>query len=344
MVTSPQLKKVRRPSTRRESGRAGGPAAISRLIRLHQALAAGRRFTVPVLAHELEMSTRTVKRDIERLRDFHQAPIIWDASAKTYRYSASFDLLTGLRLDADELMAIVLAGHTFSAWGGSPLGKALTQALSKVARFAGHAISIPADRMRECLFGLDTPLAVDAGSRWFAQLLDCVLHSHEIRLAYRKPGSPKTETRVVQPLHLAYLDHRWMLLAHDTGKKAWRNFVLDRIEALELKGRRFISPPREEIRCHLAGSLGRFTGEKEFEVRLVFTPTAAPYLRERPWHPSQTIIDRPGGEIEVTLRLNNLVDVERRILANGRHVEVLAPAELRASVAEEAAALLARHR
>lgn len=320
-----------------------GPAAATRLFHLHEKLAAGERFTVTTFAREFEISERTVKRDIERLRDFHQAPIVWDRAVKSYRYSEPFDLLTGLRLDADETLAVVLAGHTFSAWGESPLGQVLTQALGKIARFAGDAISLPADSMRECLFIPEASFGPENGSRWFAILLECILQRREVKLRYRKPSSARPETRVIRPLHLACLDHRWMLIAHDDGKNAWRNFLLDRIHDLKPNGRHFMPPTCEVVRDHLKGSLGRFTGEKEIDVWLSFTAIAAPYVRERPWHFSQTVVDRPDGGIHVRLRLNNLVDVRRRILANGRHVEVLAPPELRATVAEEAAALLQKH-
>lgn len=78
-------------------------------------------------------------------------------------------------------------------------------------------------------------------------------------------------------------------------------------------------------------------------MRLVFDAALVPYIRERPWHASLNLRDLPGGGCEATLRLNSLVDVRRRILACGRQVEVLAPAELRATIASEAAALAARH-
>lgn len=269
-------------SSRQRNARQAGPAATSRLFHLHQKLAAGKRFTVRTLANELEISERTVKRDIERLRDFHQAPIVWEPAARTYRYSEPFDLLTGLRLNANETLAIVLAGHTFSTWGESPLGQFLTQALGKIARFAGDAISLPADTMRACLFTPDISVGMENGSRWFATLLECILYRREIKLRYRKPSSARPETRVIRPLHLACLDHRWMLIAHDAEKDAWRSFLLDRIHGLEPNGKHFMPPNREAIRDQLKGCLGRFTGEKEIDVRLGFTAIAAPYVRERP--------------------------------------------------------------
>jgi predicted DNA-binding transcriptional regulator YafY len=104
------------------------------MFALHAQLAAGAPIDAVRLARVLEVSTRTVKRDIECLRDSHAAPIAWDAAARTYRYTAPFDLLTGLRLDADETLALVLAGRTFAAWGNTPLGRTLTLALQKIAR------------------------------------------------------------------------------------------------------------------------------------------------------------------------------------------------------------------
>ena len=322
--------------------RTSGPAATTRMFALHAQLVAGAPINAVRLAQALEVSTRTVKRDIERLRDSHAAPIAWDATARTYRYTAPFDLLTGLRLDADETLALVLAGHTFAAWDNTPLGHTLTLALQKIARFAGHAVSLPAADMRGVLFQPEadaTDASIDHEHRHFARLLEDILARRELTLAYLKPNASRPESRTVRPLHLAYLDHRWMLVAEDTGRTGWRNFLLSRIHGITPTGGDFVPPPLVKIREHLRGSLGRFTGGEEIEVRLLFDAKAAPYVRERPWHASQTLRNRPDGCAEVTLSLNNLIDVQRRVLACGSHVDVLAPPALRAAIAAELQAL-----
>ena len=201
-------------------------------------------------------------------------------------------------------------------------------------------MSVPAADMRAVLFHPAEPGAEpNAEHRHFARLLEDIVAHRELTLAYLKPNATRPERRTVRPLHLAYLDHRWMLVAEDTSRSAWRNFLLSRIQDYTPTGQSFTPPPLEKIRSHLSGSLGRFTGGEEIEVRLQFDPVAAPYVRERPWHASQTITDLPGGAIEIALRLNNLIDVSRRVLACGRHVEVLAPPALRETVADEVAAL-----
>lgn len=317
---------------------APGPSATTRHFELHELLCAGAPFRLRDLAEKLGYSTRTLKRDIERLRDRHRAPIAWDARLKTYRYTAPFDLASGLRLGADEALAIVLAGRTFAAWGGTPLGRTLSAALEKIARFAGPAISFPAADLRAVLHH-DPAAAPDDEHRHFAVLIEHILARRELTLTYQKPKSPRPERRRVRPLHLAYLDHRWVLVAEDPAKREWRKFLLARIHAIAVAPDRFTPPAKNKIRAYLAGSLGRFTGETDYTVRLRFDPTAAPYVRERPWHDSQKLSPLPDGSAEVTLRLNNLIDVKRRLLASGRHVEALEPAELRAALAAEIAAL-----
>lgn len=320
------------------ASRHAGPAATIRLFDLHDRLAAGRQVDAVSLARELELDPRTIKRDIDLLRDRRGAPLCWDAKRKSYRYTAPFDLASGLRLDAEEALAVVLAGRTLAAWGGAPLGRTLTATLEKIARFAGPAISFPIADLHAVLHQDDA--ALDAPEhRHFASLLEDILARRELVVRYQKPSATRPERRVLRPLHLAYLDHRWMLIAEDAGRKAWRNFLLPRIHAIERTARTFTPPSPDKLKKHLAGSLGRFTGDQEIEVRLRFSATAAPYLRERPWHTSQKFTPLAQGGAEVVLTLNNLVDVQRRILASGRHVEVLTPPELRQSIASEIAAM-----
>ncbi len=318
-------------------GRTGGPACFHRICRIHERLRDGRAANTRLLAEDLEVSARTIKRDIELLRRDHSAPIEWEPTTQTYFYSAPFDLLSGLRLDADEALALILAGRTFAAWNDSPIGRALTAALGKISEATGRAVSLPASDLNALLFQPEH--GTDVEHRHFAALIEHIRHARELSIAYLKPKANEPEQRLIHPLHLAHLDHRWMLVAHDTHRRAWRNFLLSRIQTLETTGGTFTPPPPARLKRHLNGSLGRFTGDAEIPVRLAFDATAAPYVRERPWHTSQTITDRSDGSIETTLRLNNLIDVQRRILASGRHVEVLAPAELRENLAAEIAAM-----
>ncbi len=330
-------------NTRHRRARPCGPAALSRIVALHRRLCATQIVTTESLALELEVSSRTIKRDIDLMRDQLGVPIAWDANTGSYYYTHHCDLLPLLRIDADEALALALAGKTFAAWRGSPLGRALTSALEKIAPVVAGAVSLPVDALDDLLFTAEDP-AADAEHRHFALLLESIQRRRELRIVYQKPRAGAfAETRTIHPLHLAYLDHRWMLIARDPARVGFRNFVLARIRDAQWTNARFEPPVDFDRNKYLAGSLGRFVGDTDHEVRLVIDAEAAPYLRERPWHPSQTIAEFPDGSIEVGLRLNHLNDIERRILACGAHAKVLAPPELRDRVSRAALAMAAHY-
>lgn len=331
--------RVRQPRSR--TGRSGdcGRAALRRVLHLHERLALGRQpLTAASVARELEVSDRTIKRDLALMRELG-APIGWDAEEKSYYYTRHCDLLPLLRIDAAEALALALAGRTFAAWRGSPLGAALTSALEKIASVVSGAVSVPGDTLGALVFAPADP-AADAEHRYFALLLEAIQRRRELQLEYRKPRrDAAVETRRVQPLHLAYLEHRWVLVAYDPMRAAPRNFLLTRILDAKFTTHLFEPPENFDLPRYLRDSFGRFSGSKTVHVRVLFDADVAPYLRERPWHASQTIVERDEGSIEASFEVNHLNDIERHILACGSHARVLAPPELRERVKRTAEAM-----
>ncbi len=334
-MASPTASRGRRQAQRSPAG----PAALARVLRLHASLVEQRPCSSRRLAGELGVTERTIKRDIAYMRDQLGCPIEWDHSAQTYRYTHACDLLPLLRLTADEALSLTLAGQTFAAWAGSPLGQALTVALAKIAGVVGGTVSLPASAVSGLVQSGVGTATDDAERKHLALLLESIHRRRVLRVLYQKPTSLRAESRRLHPLHLALLDHEWVLIAHDVGRRGLRNFRLSRIRSLQHTGERFDPPADFDAARYLRGSVGRFTGEEDWRVHLEFDAVAAPYVRERPWHPSQQVEEQPEGGIHVSLTLNNLIDVQRRVLACGRHARVLAPRELRKSVAAEVAAL-----
>lgn len=316
---------------------------LARVLRLHALLVEQRPITSVALAAELEVTERTIKRDIAYMRDQLGCPIAWQPAVHSYIYTAPCDILPLLRLTADEALSLTLAGQTFAAWAGSPLGHALSTALGKIAGVVGGAVSLPAAAVSDLVYQPSADTAAEAERRYFAIILEAIQRRRELRIRYQKPQADRPETRTIHPLHLAFLDHRWMLIAHDVKRRARRNFLLTRLRAANATGAHFEPPADFDLQAYLRGSLGRFTGEREWDVRIAFDATAAPYVREHPWHPSQVIHAQHDGSIEVTLRLNNLIDIQRRVLACGRHAEVLAPPELREAIRNEVLLIFGRH-
>ena len=301
--------------------------------------------TASSLAKDLEVCSRTIKRDITTLRDQHGAEIVWEPSSKTYFCTKPSESLPLLRLTADEAVALDLASKTFAAWGGSPLGLALQAALEKIGQVVGNSVSLPANSIG-ALVSHPTEVGPDEASRrWFSLLVEAILHRKTVRLGYRKPSAESAlEERVIDPLHIAYLDHEWTLIAHDHLRKATRQFLLTRIEGIHHTGRGFMKPEGFDAKLYLAGAFGRYAGGPLQEVRIRFDAYAAPFIRERRWHPSQTLENTADGGIEVTVRVSHLLDVQRWVLSWGSHAEALAPSELRENIMREIATITGNYK
>jgi predicted DNA-binding transcriptional regulator YafY len=338
----------RAPSTSRSAPRQNtsdcGRATLRRVLFIHERLGNQHPATAVTLARELEVSERTIKRDVEFMREQLGAPIEWDPAGHTYVYTRACDLLPLLRLDAAEALALTLAGKTFAAWHSTPLGRSLTVALEKIAGVVGGAVSLPVSDVSHLVSSPDEDHALETELRHFATALEATLRRRVLRIVYQKPKrTAPPETRLVHPLHLTCLDHRWVLIAHDPSRAARRNFLLGRIQTATATAASFTPPADFNLRAYLRGNLGRFTGHEDIEVRVAFDAELGPYLRERPWHPSQTLQEESDGRLHATYRVNHLTDITRRLLACGSKVEVLAPAHLRQTLYEEATAMARRH-
>jgi predicted DNA-binding transcriptional regulator YafY len=83
--------------------------------------------------------------------------------------------------------------------------------------------------------------------------------------------------------------------------------------------------------------------EVEVEIRLRFSPAAAPRVRESVWHHSQRLADSPDGGCELAMRVGGIKEVRAWVLGWGADVEVLAPPALREEVRSHAARMLERY-
>ncbi len=77
-------------------------------------------------------------------------------------------------------------------------------------------------------------------------------------------------------------------------------------------------------------------GGKPQEICIRFDSFAARLVRERQWHKSQKIKELDGGEIELTLKLGNLMEIQRWVLSWGEHAHVIAPTSLQNRVRDTA--------
>src|ERR1700691_1237492 len=198
-----------------------------RLFRIVQLLRGGRLQTARNLAEKLQVSHRTIYRDVQDLQ-LSGVPIAGEAGVG-YTLRRDFDI-PPLMFDREEIAALVLGARMVEAWGGTELMEAANRALRKI-----EAVLPP--NLRE---NIDDVLLYAPGLRAPAEVrrkLD-LLHAaaqqrHVVLVAYaREDGEPSV--RRLHPLALYFWGGVWTLAAWCELRKDFRTFRVDRVQHAEV--------------------------------------------------------------------------------------------------------------
>jgi proteasome accessory factor B len=296
------------------------------MMRIHEELQDNTLPNCSKLAEKLEVSTKTVMRDLAFMRDRLGLPVEYDEKIYAYRYSYPVKNFPTVQISEGELLALLVAETALKEYEGTPYHAQLAQAFEKLSASLRSKVSFAPGRMNSVSFhhtGLGkTDLKV------FDRLSQALRESREVEFDYAKPGACAVEARRVQPYHLSNRDNFWYLVAHDTGRNELRHFAVARMRKLKVTEISFVCPADFDPERHFANSFGAFVGKGDYRVVVRFSPAVAERVKERMWHRSQTEKERTDGSLELTLRVDNLDEVERWVLGWGAEVDVIAPAEL----------------
>lgn len=224
------------------TGRIGGmPKTSSRLLTLLSLLQTRREWSGLVLADRLDISLRTVRRDVDRLRELGYPIAAVKGPDGGYRLSAGTEL-PPLLFDDEQAVALTVALQIAATSQGNGLAEAAERALNTIrqvmpARLRHRinalqvtAVERPTTRPAEPVDG-DVLLAISAA-----------VHAHET-LRFDYGADTDKPPRRAEPHHVITWDGRWYLIAWDLDRADWRTFRADRIALRTPNGPRFT--PRE---------------------------------------------------------------------------------------------------
>jgi len=309
------------------------------MLRIHQALQSSKRPNASTLARELEVSTKSIHRDIEFMRDRLGLPIEYDGSQFGYYYTEDVSAFPTVQITEGELFALIVAEKALQQYRGTNFEKPLLSAIRKMEQALPDTISLNlADIEHTISFRTRAEPILDL--EVFDALAKATAQRQQLELAYRKPGSKHTEARLIDPYHLANINGEWFLFAWDHSRKDIRTFVPARVLAVKQTGRTFERPQKFSLEKRLRDSFGVHSGEGEYDVVLRFNARAADYIREKKWHESQQLRELKGGGAELRLKLSSLSEIERWVLSWGGDAIVLKPRALAEAVKQAAKRIL----
>jgi proteasome accessory factor B len=312
------------------------------MLRIHQAIQEGGYPNASTLARSLEVSVKSIQRDLEFMRDRLDLPLEYDARRYGYHYTEDVSAFPSLQITEGELFALLVAEKALQQYRGTNFEKPLVSAFKKMAAALPDTVSLQlADWDQAISFRTSAMPLLDLET--FDALARAAARREQLEIVYRKPGMSRGEPRVVDPYQLANINGEWFLFAWDHLRRDLRTFAPTRIQSVKTTGRKFNRPKRFSIDHRLRDSFGVLSGTDSREVVIRFNAFAAEYIREKRWHASQKLTPLKDGGVELRLNLSSLIEVQRWVLGWGGNAVVVSPPEFIAMVRDEARKILAAH-
>jgi predicted DNA-binding transcriptional regulator YafY len=238
-----------------------------RLLRLLSLLQMRREWGGGELADRLDVTVRTVRRDVDKLRDLGYPVDATRGVAGGYRLGAGAEL-PPLLLDDEEAVAVAVGLRTATSGSVAGIEESSLRALAKLEQVLPRHL-----RRRVSALQAYTVALPRSGPKVDHELLSTLAaaarDSERLRFAYSTYDGDSAR-RLVEPCRLVHAGGRWYLVAWDVEREDWRTFRVDRIEGTPARDRRFPprEPPAEDVAAYVEANVVRARGRKEARVVL----------------------------------------------------------------------------
>ncbi len=300
---------------------------ISEMERLY----GDRAWSDSELAARLEVNRTTVYRTRNFMEMELAAPFVEESPGR-YRIDRQRQL-GSIRLTPTEALALYLGGRRLQQQtrvGHLPTAAALEKLAQVLRRPMMEGLVRAAQEVLEQERDPRQAYVLE-------QIVEGWITGRKVRVRYRKPHADTARVHTISPYQLepSVWGDGVYLIGHSDHYDAVITLKLGRIEHAVVTTEPFTIPTDFDSHALLQYAWGIWHADRQpCTVRLCFSPRVTPRVRETVWHPSQEIRDRPDGGCEWAAQIVEWREMEPWVRGWGADVEVLEPAELRASVME----------
>lgn len=329
-----------RSSHRRASRRVGVRRSVDwRVARIIGIVSLGQYPSSKQIAEEMEVSERSIRRDIHHLRTQRDCPVEYDDKRHGWYLTQPMSEFAPMQLSLGELLALFVAQKTMEPLRGTKMYRLMREGVQKIISACPEAADVKWGDLNQA-FSIKAAGTLKADLTIFTKLVNAVTSRQELAFLYHKLTGTTKEPRRVQPYHVEQANNGWYLRARDLTCDEMRTFALQRMSDVEVLAKRFQRDPAFNPAAHNGTGFGvwSYSADAEpFEVCVRFMGWAARVVAERDWHATQEIrpLKRDGSEIEFRARLCGLEEITRWVLSWGSKAKVLGPPELKKRVKDE---------
>lgn len=314
----------------------GKPAKkYSQAARLHDVIRILRaRFgaTVEELAEACEVARRTVYRDLRALEDagYPLTRELLPGGVAQYGFMPEFKEYLPVTFSLYELMTFFLCRGQMAFLQGTPFQEDLDAIFSRIRSNLPPRNLAHLERLAQTAAPRFQGLRDYRNQRGILETLrEALLRQYSCRIRYA-PARRAAEEYRIDPYTLVFYNNSLYLAAWAHNRDDWRLFLIDRIREVERLEERFDVPEDFSVEA-LTGNAFGLIAEEPMAVRVRFAAEVAYLIRERTWHPSQTLAEEPDGSVILAFTAGGVREILSWLYSYLPHVQVLAPESLRSA-------------
>lgn len=317
-----------------------------RLLKMLDMLQHHGALTIRRLTDEFGVDRRTIQRDLNVVREVVRVEEgdRNDLGEKVFRLAPDSRGET-IRLTITEMIALYLSMRTLEFLRGTDLKRSIDSVYDKLKTRISARTDAARERLGEKFFcTAGAPKSYRAKDDRLNDILTGLIDDKKLAITYQRPGGQAYDV-VVHPYTLVLHQGALYLVCYSERAGDFRTLAVERILRTRWRGMEgFTYKKGYRPQKYLGDAFGITGGDAAEPVRLRFTKETAPYVKARHWHPSMKLKDRPGGAVELTLKVAITEELLQWVTGYGRQVRVLAPPKLKESIAQRHREAAAQYR
>lgn len=320
-------------NTRNPRGRKRGSyTQADRLARMMRTLAS-RAVTINELADDFGITRRQVYRDLAEIEDEGHSLERSDGSGeKTWQLPLGYKGLPQIAITQYELMSLHLAKNHLAYLNGTPFVDDLESVIAKVAAGLPAKTANHLERISRVFAPVQEPKRSYAKQKKIlSDLRRALLLQRTVILHHQRPDYEEPTAHRVDPYVLVLYQYGLYVMGYSYRAKATRMFAVERIHRAQLTEDSFDMSSDPSWKAVPRNAFG-LIDEPPKTVRIWFSADVAYLLKERQWHPTQSLKQQKDNSVIVTFLAGGLDEITSWVLSWGADAKVLSPPELVQSV------------
>lgn len=309
-----------------------------RLLRLEKAIQTINYPSVERLMKELEVSRRTVLRDIQNLQNDFYAPIEYDRYHKGYHYTDETFFVRNVLVTEGEVVALTGILPLLERYDNTPLKDTITKVYDTISQMLPNQVQVQSSLLNDVQF-ISDPLA-NIEAEVFQKIFDAIKQHKTIDFGYRSISRTEHTPHSLDPYKIYCQKGDWYAVGFCHKHNKYSTYNLSRMKDIQLVAG-FTPDPDYEKKVHIDPNFGIWNNDMPFKkIELLFDKSINTYILERTFHKNQECFQKEDGSVYLSFESNQIQETLYWVLHFGSAVKILNPPELKEAYKKELAKMM----